>query len=467
VSALDVRTITIDEALELIERDESHSWDHKSAKAGGAAIEKVGCCFANSEGGDFIVGVEDRKARCTGLDRWQGFATTEDGNFIEQALVKGSSPSIPYTVEWLEIDGERTRGLAALVTIYKSGDVHQTSKGDVPQRRGAQCLALTPKQATDLSLSKGAAQYEDQLLSGYVLRDLIGEPELAELLAYVPRISPAEFSIKQRLVDRDSERARVGAAVLFAESPPVVMPKKCAIKVARYETTEAVPRREHLQGTPLTVEGPARAMIEGAIAAVSEIVESLKIMENGTLVPARYPPEALKEVIVNAVIHRDYNVSDDILIRVFDNRVEVRSPGRLPGHVTRENIYDERFARNPTIVRQLNRYPDPPNKDIGEGLNTVREKMVEAKLSQPRIDVEEDAVVVTLPHTLLARPEEIVLEYLESHDEITNAIGRQICGIGSENVMKNVFIALNKAGTLERVPGKQGNKAAWQLTRTK
>ena len=66
--------------------------------------------------------------------------------------------------------------------------------------------------------------------------------------------------------------------------------------------------------------------IDETLRVVTEMVEAVTILEpDGTMAPTRYPPEALKEIIVNAVIHRDYIVSDDILVFVFDNRVEVRS----------------------------------------------------------------------------------------------------------------------------------------------
>jgi ATP-dependent DNA helicase RecG len=217
--------------------------------------------------------------------------------------------------------------------------------------------------------------------------------------------------------------------------------------------------------TPLTIEGPARVQIDEAIAAVTKMIEQVSIMAaDGTLKPARYPPEALKEVIVNAVIHRDYNISDDILVWVFDNRIEVRSPGVLPGHMTRNNILSERFARNPTIVRLLNKYPNAPNKDIGEGLNTVFAKMKEAKLTEPTLEIEGSTFVVTLGHTPLARPEEIIMEYLSSHSEIKNNTGRELCGISSENTMKEVFYSLAKAGKIERVPGKAGSASTWRKT---
>ncbi|MEZ5265244.1 MAG: ATP-binding protein [Acidimicrobiales bacterium] len=181
--------------------------------------------------------------------------------------------------------------------------------------------------------------------------------------------------------------------------------------------------------------------------------------------PARYPPEALKEVIVNAVIHRDYNLSDDILIRIFDDRVEVRSPGSLPGHMSLDNLLTERFSRNPTIVRLLNKYPDPPNKGfVGEGLNTVFAKMHEARLQPPDFMVDSSSFVVSIRHAPLARPHEIVLKYLESNSEITNRIGNELTGITSENSMKDVFYSLRDAGRLEiLIPDRRGDRSAWRL----
>jgi len=423
--------------------------------------------LANADGGEFAVGIEPRTPHgATSIDRWQGFGSIEEGNFVQQALVYLVSPSVPYSIEWLEIAGEEDRGLVALVGIYKSAHVHRTSKTEVWARNGAQCLEVHGQAIVDLTLSKGTSSYEDQVLERYEREHLAAEPELGFLLGAIsPRTDPESFVRKQRLLDRQHEHATVAAAVLFAEEPPTVIPKKCAVKVARYETGDPVPTRDHLLGTPTTHEGPARQVISSTLLEVQSILESLSIMEpDGTFAPARYPPEALKEIIVNAVIHRDYNISDDILISVFDNRVEVRSPGKLPGHITVENILDERFSRNPTIVRLLNRFPNPPNKDIGEGLNTVFAKMLEAKLSKPRIIVGRDAVTVVLGHTPVARPQEIVLEYLETHSEISNRVGRQICNISSESVMHKVFTSLASAGRLERVPGKAGNKAAWRVS---
>jgi ATP-dependent DNA helicase RecG len=112
----------------------------------------------------------------------------------------------------------------------------------------------------------------------------------------------------------------------------------------------------------------------------------------------------------------------------------------------------------------INKFPDPPNKDVGEGMNTAFEAMEKLRLKPPIIEEREFSVVVTLRHESLGSPEQMVMEYLTTHDEITNSIGRDLTGIKSENTMKEVFYRLRDRNLLEQVPGKLGNKAAWQKT---
>lgn len=462
---MEERKISRKEAVEIINRQESHFWDFKSAAGNGRTIQEVACALANAEGGEFIVGIEDERS-ISGLDRWRGFSNIEEANWIHQNLAREVDPPIPYDLEYLWINRDLKRGACCLVSIQKSADVHKTSKGEVFQRRGAQSLKLTGSRITDLSLAKGARSYEDQLLGDYTIDELLEEEELAHFLDnYSPASTAERFLRRQRLINKKTEEATVSAAILYAEEPAAILPKRCSVKIARYESKDSLPDRKFLKGTPLTIDGPAREIINRTMGAVLEIIESVPILgTDGTMAPVKYPPEALKEIIVNAVIHRDYNASDDILISIFDNRVEVRSPGRLPGHMTPDNILTDRFARNPTIVRLLNKYPDPPNKDIGEGLDTVLSAMKAAKLKEPQFLVEENSFIVVLAHTPLARPEELVLEYLKHNSEISNKTARSLTGIESENRVKNVFYRLKKAGMLEPVPGRIRSRYAWQLT---
>ncbi|HEY7558654.1 MAG TPA: ATP-binding protein, partial [Candidatus Binatia bacterium] len=247
-------------------------------------------------------------------------------------------------------------------------------------------------------------------------------------------------------------------------APSAVVPRKCSVKITRYETKEDDPEREHL-AQQKTIEGPLYPLIHQTVSAVEEIMSAVKVWTADGLKKLSFPPEAIWEVIVNAVIHRDYSVSDDIQILIFDNRIEVLSPGRLPGYVNVQNILDARYSRNPKIVRTLNRYKDAPNKDLGEGLNTTFQKMKEWGLKNPEIFEEGNYVKVVLPHVPLAAPSEAILEFLKKNDRITNQQARELTGIKSENLVKIEFYKLKDGGLLERVPKLSGPKSAWRLTR--
>src|SRR5205085_4118300 len=126
------------------------------------------------------------------------------------------------------------------------------------------------------------------------------------------------------------------------------------------------------------------------------------------------------EIVTNAVLHRDYSIAADVQIRIFDDRIEIESPGKFPGHVTVNNVLNEQFARNPKIVRLINKFPNAPNKDVGEGLNTAFEAMERLRLKEPEIEEQAHSVVVHIRHTPLASPHEAVMSYQESNPEITN-----------------------------------------------
>lgn len=243
------------------------------------------------------------------------------------------------------------------------------------------------------------------------------------------------------------------------------MPKRCGIKIYRYKTKEAEGTRDTLDFDPISIEGNAYSQIYESVKKTAEIIESVKIATPSGLESVTYPPTALHEIITNAVLHRDYSIADDIHIKIFDNRVEVVSPGTLPAHITPENILDERFSRNGIIVRLINKFNNPPNKDVGEGLNTAFNAMRAMKLKDPVVEQTGGVVKVTLKHEPLASPEELVMGYLETHDQIRNKQAREICYIGSENKMKGVLQRMMRSGLIELVPGTTRYTAAYRVVK--
>jgi ATP-dependent DNA helicase RecG len=149
-------------------------------------------------------------------------------------------------------------------------------------------------------------------------------------------------------------------------------------------------------------------------------------------------------------------------IRIFDNRIEVQSPGKLPAHVTVDNILDERFARNGSVVRILNKFANPPNKDVGEGLNTAFEAMNQLGFKAPTIKEKDNSVLVVIKHEQLASPEEAIMDFLESNATIKNGQARKITHIRADYQVKSIFGRMVKAGLIEQVPGTRTSNTAYR-----
>lgn len=175
------------------------------------------------------------------------------------------------------------------------------------------------------------------------------------MLEVVPTGEPEPWLRKQLLI-RDN-MPTVASILLFSDEPQAALPKQSTVKVYRYATTDMLGTRATLQGQPTTIEGNVYDAIHSAVKTTVEVIEGMKIMGASGLEAVEYPEVTLHEIITNAVLHRDYSVADDIHVRVFDNRIEVQSPGRLPAHITTANILDERFAPNGAVVRWINKVP--------------------------------------------------------------------------------------------------------------
>lgn len=458
------------DAISILNRDESHFYDISRKQISGVNIQKKCSAFANADGGEFNIGIIDKKDSVKPndiLERWDGFANEEEANATIQNITQHIKPGIEnINLEFLKIKNKETKGIVLVIRIEKSQSVQRTSEDKVWVRRGAQCLEFKGKQITDLELSKGAQSYEEHPVDDYALEELYKSQHLQNFLTgYSPKTPPDIFIKKQRLQKRvsDADKVIYAGILLYDDNPPAALPNKCAVKISRYDTSELIPSRDHLK-TQETAEYCLIEQINKSIETIRLMVESVPIIGKGGLEKAKYPPEAIKEILVNAIIHRDYNISDDVQVFVFNNRIEVHSPGALPGNITIDNILDERFARNPKIVRLLNKYPEPPNKDIGEGLNTAFQKMEEVRLKPPQIKVVGNKVIVILPHETLASPETQIWEYLQKNPEINNKVAREITGIKSENVIKSLFYRLRDKGYVERVPNKAGMLSAWRKT---
>lgn len=443
------------EVSKLLQLEEGHFGDVKSIRIKPSKLTKTISAFSNAEGGELFLGIEDSPRE------WSGFSNIEGANAHLQILDELFPLGTDYAYEFLQNENEE--GLVLKIQVAKTRDLKVASDGKVYIRRGAQSLPVIDETRLNiLRRDKGIVSFETELVN--CPKEVVtNSTHIIEfLLEVVPTGEPEAWLQKQMgFIDG---KATVFAILLFSEEPQAVLPKRSGLKIYRYKTSDEEGTRETLAFDPRSIEGNLYDQIKESVFVAAKIIESVRLQTSEGLIHVNYPQEALHEIITNAVIHRDYSVTDDIHIRIFDNRVEILSPGTLPGHITPQNILSERFARNPSVVRLINKFPSPPNKDVGEGLNTAFESMKNLKLKPPVIEQNGGYVKVVLKHESLATPEEAVLLYLLDRDEIANRHAREICFIKSENKMKRVLQGLVSSGLLEPVPGRTRYTAAYQLT---
>lgn len=413
--------------------------------------------FANTAGGDLYIGIAEYEFMGVKMRNWRGFVDQEAANGHIQSLEALFPLGGEYSYQFLRAPG--SDGVVLHVQVQRTAQIAKAHGNKVYVRRGAQNLEVKGKALEQLRLAKGIESYEKQtvdvnlsaLTESAILKDFVKQ--------VVPNLAPKAFLQKQNLIR--GNKPTVAALLLFAEEPQAALPKRSGIKLYRYKTTGA-PSRDALVDVPVSIEGPMIDMIRKAVSETARMIEGIQKLGAKGLEPVVYPVETLHEIVTNAVLHRDYSIASDVHIRVFDNRVEVESPGILPGQVTVKNILDEQFARNGMLVRLINKFPNPPNKDVGEGLNTAFKAMQKLRLKPPVIMEPENSVLVDIRHDPMASPEESVMDYLANHAEIKNGVARALTGISSENSMKDVFLRLAKRNLIERVPNKKGASAAWQ-----
>ncbi|MBA1834597.1 ATP-binding protein [Corynebacterium wankanglinii] len=417
-------------------QEESQLYDRKGIRIRPSKLSQTFSAMANADGGEIFLGIEDDGT-------FMGFENQEGANnhLFEAARLMSEEF---YTVEFVYPPDENRCGV--LFTIDRHPGLVEASDGSIYVRIGAQKQEQTGESLERLRRSKGGFRQE-LVLTQTDAADLVFSKAFGPF-ADENHIETRDESYfrKQRL--SKNGLATVAALVLFDDMPQAEMPSS-AVKIYRYETS-GNESRDHLSGKPITVEGPLIDLIRDTEKRVTRIVSEIPKLEESGFEKVTYPTTTLHEILTNAVLHRDYGINDYVHVRIFDNRVEVDSPGRLHGHVTVANILDERSARNPLIQRILNKFPDAPNQDIGEGLNSAFQAMEELRLQPPEIRELEDRVRVIIRHEPLASPETAIMEYAVKNGSINNSQAREVTKIQQERTIRRYFEDLMAAGHLER-----------------
>lgn len=282
---------------------ESHTADLKAIEVAPGKLTKALSAFANAEGGELFVGIDED--RSTGIRAWRGFATVEDANGHLQALESTFPLGQFVDYQFLRLASAPEVGLVLKISILKTPDVRTASDGTAFVRRGAQSLPVSGEALRRLEYLKGVTSFETHPVD--VPLELVTDSfTVTEFLTeVVPSVDAVEPWLRKQLLIRDG-MPTVAALVLFSDDPQVALPKQSAVKVYRYATTDPEGSRANLQGQPLTIEGPAYDVIHEAVRTAVDTVQAIRMLTATGLEQISYPEVTLHEIITNAVLHRDY-----------------------------------------------------------------------------------------------------------------------------------------------------------------
>lgn len=353
--------------------------------------------MANADGGTVVLGAEDDGTPT-------GIPERLEWSRVRAQLDDLIRPRLRYQYEETVLDGQRIW----VITTDWSPEVHQLSDGRYLLRVGA---ANLPFPAGDLEAMKTARRQrvtEEQFLPEATLGDL--DLSLVARLSEKGgvNLSPEETLLHYRLVERVNGQWRLtlAALLLFGKDPGRWHPR-CGIEFVQWRGTERRTGADLNIIKRIRLEAPLVLLIERAYQTIQTYLpERQHLVDLFFTEQWVYPTFAWQEAIVNAVAHRDYQQRGrNIEVHLFDDRLEIRSPGELVEPVTLERLYRrERVhqSRNPRIVRVLVDFGYM--RELGEGIPRMFEVMEREGLRPPEFSLEGGAFVVTLRSEPLYSP---------------------------------------------------------------
>lgn len=375
---------------------EDQWFDRKSSRVPAPKLANTLIGFANAEGGSVVVGL------------WNGKVEGVDGAGArvaewQQAALDFTVPAVPCRsrlVDCVNDSGGADRLL--VIEVETSEKVHANRRDEVFLRVGDENRRLTFAQRQELLYDKGQATYESTVVPG-ARRDDLHDDLLRSYAEAVNHPDPDRLLSARGLVTRDGQLT-VAAVLLFAGHPQTWLPE-ASVRVLRYRGTERGTGARQQLLDDVRIEGPIPAQLTEARQAIFDRLPTRRALaasgrfERVGLVPQ----DAWLEAVVNAVIHRSYSISGDhVRVEIFDDRVEVESPGRFPGIAdSGDPLRITRFARNPRIARVCADLHF--GQELGEGIRRMFEEMRLAGLADPAYHQTSGSVRVSLASTPVDR----------------------------------------------------------------
>lgn len=418
---------------------EDQWFDRKSVLIDAPKLAKTLVALANAEGGVVIIGVHN--GRVEGTDRHR-----KHRNSLMQASLDHTEPPVRVHSELIACVNDRGAADHLLVLAVDTSDVvHKTQADDVYLRVGDEDRRLRFEERQELVYDKGQSHFDGILVTDETVDDL--DPSAVQ--AYMTEIgsSSPDSALQARALVNPHGGVTTAAYLLFGTHPQRRFPE-AYVRVLRFEGLERKTGNRLNLREDIRCEGNLTSMIEAA----SIQVERLQPTRTALAASGRFerqgliPRDAWLEGIVNAVVHRSYSIGGDhIRVEIYDNRIEITSPGRFPGITRVDDLrHIPRFARNPRIARACAdlRF----GRELGEGIKRIYDEMRAAGLVDPVYQHGPATVTLILAATPL-NPE--IAERLPSRASEAMEHIRSSGGMSTGDVAD--AIGLSKPATLTRL----------------
>ena len=362
----------------LLKQDESETLEFKMANTPSAAIAKTICAFANSKGGTMIVGVSKQ-------GEVQGVKDAEERNLVLRKEIREVISPQPYITSSVV---EVSKGKKVIILdVPMSDDRPYTFENKIFVRRAAQTSQASGEIIRRLIVERHPkyTRWERQLMLGATIEDLDdqgilltaksgNESNLADF-----GLDFTSSSVLEGLGLIEGDTICNGAMVLFGRRPALRFPQT-RIRAVRYSGTEQDKLADHrlIEGDIFKLLKKAYSFLEANIPVQSAIKGLYR-----SDMPA-IPSPAVREVILNAVAHRDYAAPNGgIIVSVYSDRVEIWNSGSLPEGISLVDLKTMSISRpnNPDIahVLLLRGYMER----VGSGIQRILTAFKQAKLPEP------------------------------------------------------------------------------------
>ena len=399
--------------------NENHYLDRKSARKRPNDLLKYIVGFANAAGGYLVIGIEDN-GDITGFKVKNAYSKEEFKNVALTGLTK--TPVLVDSFELPVTNINNEDDIVLILSINPSYDrVIESFDNNVYLRFGDKTQILNNEQINQLKYDKGERYFEDEISADSTIDDIDLDllQQYKEIMA-TPNLSTLDI-LNARNFIRNGNLTNA-CILLFGKNPTKFLPQ-ARLKFIRYDSSTAKVGTEINIIKERTFDGPIPKIISKAKEFINTQFREFQYLDaNGIFKKMpEYPEFAWFEGIVNALTHRNYSIRGEyIKVIMYDDRLEIHSPGILPNIVTIENILTQRYSRNPRIARVLSEFGWV--KEMNEGVKRIYSEMEKFFLKSPTYsEPNKNSVLLLLENNILSRN-------LRSLDSIKETIGIESFG---------------------------------------